>query len=379
MATRRPTGYRRRPVRRRPAYRRRAYRRPSRRAYRRAPAQLAVHPRKELTGTGHGDKYIKSFINPFNDDVLGVKIPDSNAQPSIPLRCLDSFDRTVDATYGVVAGAFNACPQQNHVVSQTAPSSSSWTWAAGFTGYNNVAKVNNITTDQEMYRPVAHGIRITSGLAPTAATGFLHVCVFSQALYNQSTWTYPTSISQMQQVPGYKRVPLGRLTSEGLLVVNRPMDVTAQRYVDSDSPGFASAGTMEFQSGLQWCSIVYAVTGAPVSSTPITIESVLHIECIPRATAIGQATPAAKYNTGALGGASNAASKATSAVLDSEKGQRAAQVAQAAATGIEAVTGRAGMRISSLFRGLRGSDFSMKSAPSSGGIRNSAPSHSGML
>jgi len=146
----------------------------------------------------------------------------------------------------------------------------------------------------------------------------------------------------MQNVPGYKRVPLGRLTAEGLLVVNRPLDVTAQRYIDSDSPVFATAGTMEFQTGLQWCSIIVAVTGAPTSSTAISVENVLHVECIPRATSIGQSTPAAKYNTAALGGASNAASKATAAVLDSEKGKRVAEVVEAAKTGIAAAGGGVG-------------------------------------
>lgn len=378
MASRRTTGSRRRSYRRRPVARRRVYRRPARRVYRRASAPQL---RKEMTGTGQGDKYIKAFVDPFMDEVQGVKIPDSNAQPSIPLRCLDTRDFATSSTVGTDAWAFNASPAA-YAVSRDSASlgATSWIWSAGFAGKADSAKLSNVRADQEMYRPVAHAIRITSALAPTAATGFVHVCVFSQSLYNQTTWTYPTSVSQMQQVPGYKRIPLGRLTAEGLLVVNRPMDVTAQRYIDSDSPVFDNAGTMEFQSGMQWCSIVVAVTGAPVSSTPISVENVLHIECIPRATAVSQSTPAAKYNTAALGGAANAASQATAAVLDSEKGKRAQEVLQAAAKGIEAAGGGrrdSGSFFTKLLRGVTRSQMSY--TPSYGGIRNSAPSHSGML
>lgn len=375
MVYRRGTSTKRRSVRRRPVTRRRSYRRPVRRYTRRASTP---NPRKEMTGTGHGDKYIKAFIDPFMADVDGVKIPDSNAQPSVPLKALDTWDVTADSTYGSMVYAFNPHLASAQVFA-TMASTTTWSWGTSFGQTNPSNKLTNLRNDQELFRPVAHAVRVTSGLAPTAATGFVHVCVFSQATYNQSTWTYPTSIAQMQNVPGYKRIPLGRLTSEGLLIVNRPMDVTAQRYVDTDSPYIGNAATMEFHTGLQWCSILVAVTGAPISSTSATCENVIHLECIPRANAISQSTPAAKYNVTALGGASNAASKARAAVLDSEKGIRASEVVQAAAQGIQASAGGAGMRISSLMRGLGKSDFSMRSAPAYGGIRNSAPSHSGML
>lgn len=364
---RRATSYRRRSVRARAPRRRRTYRR----------AQ-SVPGHKQMTGTGQGDKYLKAFVDPFSDDVTGVKIPDSNAQPSIPLRCLDTLDALTGATNTCAAYAFNATPVAYGVTWAGTTSATSWSWNGLFTGAADSNKLTNIRNDQEMYRPVAHAVRITSGLAPTAATGFVHVCVFSQSLYNQSSWTYPTSIAQMQTVPGYKRIPLGRLTSEGLLVVNRPLDVTAQRYIDSDSPVFASAGTMEFQSGLQWCSVIVAFTGVPISTTIATIENVLHVECIPRASAISQSTPAAKYNTSALGAAANAASKAKAAVLDSEKPERAVQVLNAGLEGAQAAAGKStiGKQFMQAFGHLRRPSLN---GGGGDGIRNSAPSFTGML
>jgi len=298
----------------------------------RSVRQPAVNDRK-ISGSGHGDKYILAQADPFDEETDGVKIPDANAQPSCPLKAEDTVDFVLGASETCQAHAFNPTCVGASVscfTINTAPTS--WTWPVSFANQTNSAKLTQLRSDFEMFRPVAHAIRITSGLAPTAATGFVHVCVFSQALYNQSTWAYPTSIALMQNVPGYKRIPIGRLTAEGFTVVNRCLDTTSQRYVDTDSPVYANAGTMEFQTGLQWCSIIVAVTGASPTSTPITIESIQHHECIPRATSISSSTPAAKYNVGALAAATNGMSKTTPSALDSEKKPRKASFLNNAAS-----------------------------------------------
>lgn len=365
--------------RRRRASARRSVRKTRRRTYRRRRS-APVGP-QSLTGTAHGDKYVKAMADPFDESVDGVKIPDSNAQPSVSLKCDDTWDMPIGSTASVACYAYNPSLAQQ-VVGATAASATSWTWGAGFAGAANGAKLTQLRSDQEMYRPVAHGIRITSAQAPTAAVGFLHVCVFSQSLYNQSTWVYPTSISEMQNTAGYKRIPIGRLTSEGITVVNRPLDVTAQRYVDTDASPYTSASQMEFHTGLQWCSIIVALSGCTSSTVPVSVEQILHLECIPRSTSIGQATPAAKLNNFAQGAAANANAKVNPTMLDSEKTQRAVQVVQEAITGGQAATGQAGggmlsrSALGRLLAGLRGSDMSMRTA--SNGIRNTAPSHSGM-
>lgn len=372
--------YRRTSYRRRRSTARRSVRKTRRRTYRRRRS-APVGP-QSLTGTAHGDKYVKAMADPFDESVDGVKIPDSNAQPSVALKCDDTWDISSGALETSAFWAFNPTLAQQ-AIQGTYASATSCTWPAGFGGSNSGTKLTNLRTDQEMYRPVAHGIRITSAQAPTAAVGFLHVCVFSQALYNQTTWAYPSTIGQMQNTPGYKRIPIGRLTAEGLTIVNRPLDVTSQRYVDVDAQPYNTAGTMEFHTTMQWCSIVVAVTGIAASTTPISVENILHLECIPRSTSIGQATPAAKFNNFAQGAAANANAKVNPSMLDSEKTQRAVQVVQEAITGGQAATGQTGggmlsrSALGRLLSGLRGSDMSMRTA--SNGIRNSAPSYSGMF
>lgn len=337
--------------------------RPRRRAAKRVSQSL---PNK-MTGTGQGDKYVLSQADPFDENVDGVKIPDANAQPSVPLKAEDTKDMAIGATHTSNCYAFNPTLVQQQV-SAVPAGTDSWTWAAAFGQSTNSSKLTQLRSDFEMWRPVAHAIRITSALAPTAAKGFLHVCVFSQALYNQSTWAYPTSVSLMQNVPGYKRIPIGRLTSEGLTVVNRPLDVTSQRYVDTDADTYGNAGQMEFHTGLQWCSIIIAITGADLSTVPVSVEQIIHCECIPRATSISQATPAAKYNVKAQMAASSAQAKTPPTALDSERLQRKSSAINTAlnAIGFGGKSKSFGMRISDLLRSSK--------QRVSDGIRNYVPS-----
>jgi len=90
---------------------------------------------------------------------------------------------------------------------------------------------------------------------------------------------------------------------------------------------------------MNWGCLIIAVTGVAALSTPITIENVIHVENIPRFSAVSQATPAAKYNVAALAGASNAQSKTNPSALDSEKPLRKKSAISAALQGL-GVAGR---------------------------------------
>lgn len=340
--------------RRQPAYqRRRSYAAPRRSVRSRAPRRRASYSRRStrttrrrnlsnnegkdwqdfltqrMTRSALGDKYIMSQANPWDENVDGVKIPDANTQPSVPLKAEDTFDVNVTGVQTCRCTGINPSLTKTFYGGAGA-SATTWTWSAAYAGAVDSAKLTQLRSDFELFRPVAHAVRITSGLAPTAAIGFVHVCVFTMATFGQTTWPCPTSISEMQQVPGYKRYPIGRLTAEGLVVVNRPLDCTSQRYIDTDSDIYGSSGTNEFNVPFQWGTILVAVSGVGVS-VPISIENIVHLECIPRATSISQSTPAAQYDQQAIAGASNAQSRTQAAALDSEvPGRTRAAVGHAA-------------------------------------------------
>lgn len=330
-----------------------SYSSPYRSAPRGSSKRLSVRKRRKTStaapaasaksdGIGKGaEKYILAQADPFDENCEGVKIPDANAMPSIAMKMEDTFDYSTGTAQSTRAAAFNPTHVSTAVTSGYV-SDVAWSWSAAFGGGTNSSKSSKVIADYDLFRPVAHAVRITSGLPPTTTTGFLHVCVFSQALYNQSTWTFPTTVSDMSQVPGYKRIPLARLTAEGVTIVNRPLDVTSQRYQDVDSPIYTTAGADGFQVPNQWGTIIVAVSGAPASSQVFTAETIIHYECIPRPASVGTATPAAKYSPFALGGAANLNAKTNPVSLDSEKKERKKNAVRNAARGIIAAGGKLG-------------------------------------
>jgi len=315
--------------RRRPAT---TYDRP-RRSYRRSAAPKRTRRRatrssmrgvamdSSMSGTKDGDKYVLSQANPFDSNVDGVKIPDANSQPSTPFKAQDTYD--VETTVGETCRCIGINPVlRKTFFGSSFVSATSWAYGASYGFFVDSNKLTQLRSDFELFRPVAHAIRITSGLSPISAVGFVHVAVFTMSTLGQTTWNAPTSLSQLQSVPGYKRYPIGRLTGEGLVVCNRPLDCTAQRYLDTDSEIWGSSTSQEWNIGAQWGTIMVAVSGVAASSVPISIENVVHYECIPRATSISQSTPASTYNVTALAGASSAQSHASISALDSEVPQR---------------------------------------------------------
>jgi len=135
---------------------------------------------------------------------------------------------------------------------------------------------------------------------------------------------------------------------------------------------YNNAGVSEFQVPLQWCSIVVAVTGAPVGSTPLAIESIIHLECIPRVTSVSSATPAASFNPSALGAGSAAQSKTTSSYTDGERGIRKSKALANAVSGAMKA-GAAGKRVGLPKSALAGRmERIARNFGAAQGIRNSA-------
>lgn len=80
-----------------------------------------------------------------------------------------------------------------------------------------------------------------------------------------------------------------------------------------------SSTSSEWNIGAQWGMILVVVSGVgAAASTPVSIENVVHYECIPRSTSISQATPASTYNVTSLAGAASAQTHASVSALDSE-------------------------------------------------------------
>jgi len=318
-------------------------------ARRKAPARRrAAAPRAsaESKMSAHDRKFIHSQIDPFDDEVTGVKIPDANAMPSLTMKAEDYFAPTLAVLTTCNAWAINVMPGVM-LVEATGSASNTWTWQAAWAGSTASGKTTAMTTENAAYRPVAQGCRLTCGLAPNTITGFVHLALYINSEYGQTTWDLPTSVAQLANLPGYKRIPLSRLTSEGITIVNKALDCTAQRYVDSNSASVApsNAAYNEFHIPNQWATIVVAVDSVPVASSPLAFEVATHWETLPRPASVNVARQAAAYSPQALGAGSAVGAKADPVFLDSTKGTRIQQGLQAAGKGAAKVAGIAGKGI----------------------------------
>jgi len=276
---------------------------PARRSYRRrAPTRRRVTRKKKPMQIS---KFTLAQLDPFAEKVAGVKIPDVNTQPSSTVVVEDERAITADAVYGIGAVMFRPTLAKNNV-GATASAASAWTWASGYGGGTSSSKLASISGNNTAIRVCAHGVRITSALAPTSVTGYVHIAIVTESDFLKSTWSAPTSISDMQTSQWYKRIPLAVLTQKPYKVVNKILDHNAFRYFDPNSDLAESATDLMLHT-TGWANILIAVSGVGVGLTALSIESVIHLETLPSPGSAQTVTPAASASSAAVEQATNVA------------------------------------------------------------------------
>lgn len=278
--------------RRAPVYR---YRRPT---YRRRPTvrrskktTKSVCPCAPTLTPGH--KFVMAQLDPFDSSIVnGAKIPDSNTMPSIANSDVDIINMSTGSTAtNLIGTAFRPSYTWGSIAATTG---ASLDWGAAWaTNASNRSKRTAYNAAIELTRPVAHAIRLSSPLAPTAASGFVHIGLSTESTFNEATWAFPTTLATMSGLQYYKRVTLASLTQSPLTVINKWLDDTAFRYSSpaasiSDNPLGSS-----FQTDYSWAVIVIVVEGAPTSSTVLSVEHLLMSEGIPKKDGVIIGTTAA--------------------------------------------------------------------------------------
>lgn len=306
--------YRRRTRRRFTRFRRPIYRRKARRVVRRRRVRRRVLP-----------KFVRAQINPFDVNVDGVKIPDSNTIQSTPLKIEDQFNGVATDANGLIALGFIPTLVNNRV-GYSAVSASTWSWNAAFGGGQDSSRKTAVADNYNLFRPCAHGLRITCSAAPTTITGNLHVGIATTSNFGASTWTWPTSIADLANCQGYRKYPLAMLTQQGVNVVNKFLDCTATKYIDTLSDGYTATGTDITMQTNGWAAIIIAVEGAPVSTAVLSIAEVMHLEAIPKVSAVDNSTPAAPYDVNTLMETSRLSGNIAPTFSDAESARHEAEV-----------------------------------------------------
>lgn len=317
--------YARAPPRRRASVRRRVSTRRST-ARRRGAAKRTTRRRRGLT------KFELGQVNPFDRKVDGVKIPDSNTQPSDTARSEDRLAINTNITGNCIALAFNPTLINNSVTA-VASTPTTWNWNAAYGGGNNSDQTTNYASSFSGIRIVAHGIKLSCPAAPTTITGFVHIACIPMSDFGAGTWALPTSVAQLAQLPWYKRLTLAALTQRTFTVVNKFIDCTSTRYFDPGSDLVASSNDTAFQMGTSWGVIVIAIEGSPVTSlVALSVENLVHYETIPKFGSNQSSSPAADYDPQQLATTSRIAGHETSGFFEGDE-QTALQSAYQAMTG----------------------------------------------
>jgi len=321
----------RRYTRRRPSYtpvvrpRRRAVRR--RRTPTRRPTKMANSP-VEFTPSL---KFALAQLDPFDPRCMGAKIPDSNTMPSLANSDVDILASPAPSVAGnFVCLAFR--PAYTMATVTAVQGAGGVTWSGSFGGTANRSKRTAYTDAIEVTRPVSHAIRISSSLAPTSATGFVHIGLAVETRYGETTWTFPTTIEQMGGLAHYKRVTIASLTQSPLTVINKWIDDTAFRY--SSPLGAAGQQTNEsFQNDYGWSTVIVMIEGAPITSPPLSFEHILHSEGLPKKEGVFVGSTAAPNSPGIMSAVSSMQTETDFAHTEAEQDSYISQGASAFARG----------------------------------------------
>lgn len=292
-------------------------RKPRRSVRRRAPARRrsttrrrTYRRRRSTPKCGNDEvtpavKWALAQSDPFEPQCLGAKVPDSNTIPSIANADTDIVAVPAPSAAGNISAlAFAPCYQNAYWTATQGASTVAW--VAGT--FQPRSKKDQFIASVEAYRPVAHALRLTSPLAPTSTTGFVHIGIDVESRFNSAVAADPDwaiSPSQMAGLPFYKRVTLASLTQSPLTVINKWIDETAFRYDDSrvtysfvGSSGTIATSTFQFQQS--WGVIIIMVEGAPTGGPPLSVEHLLLTECQPKKDAFILGSQAAPYSPGLL-------------------------------------------------------------------------------
>ena len=269
-------------------YRRRSYRRsvPSRTVGRR----YVRRSRSMGTGSMKIPQFLAANLNPFDMVSRGVRCPDTNSTPSSGFHVLDSgyvnaSNLSTTVANGLIMNVFRPYVN-NPVVLASTSSTSAVAWTANLVQNIQAAKYAAVLGQYELFRAVAHGVKLTCPLAPTAAAGNIHICLYTpRQITSGTTFPYPTSVAEMRECPFYQKFTLASLTQNPICIANKFCDITGFRYYQ---PGVsdqvadttaAVAGVNQVPGG--WMHIIVALDGTGLTSRDsgaIQFENLVHCE-----------------------------------------------------------------------------------------------------
>lgn len=266
--------------------------------------------KKRMTGL---DQFTLAQVKPFHADALGVRVPDLNVNSSIPFHVVDRFNFSATTAYSVASAFFpwpNVCRADMTV--NTTGGTDTWAVPATFGGIAQVTSLASITSTFKACRAAAHGIKLTTQVAPGYAQGNIHVCWVPQ-LVGTTTWQFPASVSDMCSMPGYHRFSVASLINNPAFLTNKFLDSTAFEYrVPTQTLGTTNPSG-EFALG--WNFVFIAVENAyntNAATNQVQVEQIMHMEAQPALNQVLLSASPSPSNPAAFARAMNASAHISS-------------------------------------------------------------------
>ncbi len=219
--------------------------------------------------------YTLAKTNPFLGAVNGVRAPDEFGYPTATAVMRGATSMATDAT-GYAVRAFLPTTQY-YSYTPASNTSGTVTWSGGssaapaqYTALSNLASVARI---------VGWGVRITTELSLTSASGHLWVAHVPFDAYNNYPWSaFPSSENGVAALPLSEKFSLAEAAEAPIVVSGRSFDDGCFRFRDVLA-GSAVATTASIESTNGWCAIiVFCSAGANTSVTALNVEFVYHLE-----------------------------------------------------------------------------------------------------
>jgi hypothetical protein len=228
-------------------------------------------PSTHSTVGGKIPQFPLACISPFSEAAFGVKVPDNNLAPSVT-----AFSRDIvslgTGTIGGQAIVFRHQPgSMGYNLTMVTPTT--WTTAASYPSFP-AANLTSLANQFAAIRTAAWGIKITTRQAATVASGVVHIALIADSQVG-TTWSVPQNVSQMENSPYYRRVPIADLIEDDIYVSGRYTDQTAFAYYDP-SHLITTNNTQNDTAG--WLQIMIAIEGPVSTVNMIDIDLIHHYE-----------------------------------------------------------------------------------------------------
>jgi len=223
--------------------------------------------------------FLASKINPFLAAANGIRAPDEFGYPTGTAVLRTSYSMNTNAS-GVTAHGFMPFVSEQDYFAASTSTSTALAWSTG--GSPGAAPQNAALLNlASVYRTVSYGLRITTDLSLTSASG--HAWIAHVPLNLAATFPYldfPISEAAVAQMPLSEKFSLVELAERPLIVPGRSFDDGVYRFrsVGSSYETVATANALESSTG--WCAIIVCIVGGPASAAALNIEMIQHIEYV---------------------------------------------------------------------------------------------------